>query len=170
MAIGTFPSASTDFLNSTAGTNTSSFWNPGGMESSWGISNPTSSVTSVGGNMAFPWMAAATIGAAGLNFLGQSGAARSQTAAGKEALAFQKELFGAQQQAGADLLAAQFGIGQQAADADYNRQLAGPIDSLNLMGSAPYVNSMTRTAGFQLAGKGMAPDQIARFTQMFGGA
>ena len=167
MAIGTFPSASTDFLNSTAGTNTSSFWNPGGMESSWGISNP---VTSAGGNMAFPWMAAATIGAGALNFLGQSGAARSQRAAGKEALAFQRELFGAQQQAGADVLAAQFGIGQQAADADYNRQLAGSIDSLNLMGSAPYINNMTRTAGFQLAGRGMAPDQISRFTQMFGGA
>ena len=169
MAIGTFPSASTDFLNSTAGTNTSSFWNPGGMESSWGISNPTSSVTSAGGNMVgFPWMAAATIGAAGINFLGQSGAARSQRAAGKEALAFQKELFGAQQQSGADVLAAQFGIGQQSADADYNRQLAGSIDSLNLMNSAPYINSMTRTAGFQLAGRGMAPDQVSRFTQMFG--
>ena len=167
MATGTFPSVSTDFLNSTAGTNTSSFWNPGGMESSWGISNP---VTSAGGNMAFPWMAAATIGAAGLNFLGQSGAARSQRAAGKEALAFQKELFGAQQLAGADLLAAQFGIGQKAADADYNRQLRGSIQSLNLMASAPYINNMTRTAGFQLAGKGMAPDQVSRITQMFGSA
>ena len=170
MAIGTFPSASTDFLNSTAGTNTSSFWNPGGMESSWGISNPTSSVTSAGGNMPFPWMAAATIGAGALNFLGQSGAARSQRAAGKEALAFQKELFGAQQEAGADLLAAQFGAGQKSADADYNRQLAGSIDSLNLMNSAPYINNMTRTAGFQLAGRGMAPDQVSRFTQMFGGS
>lgn len=167
MAIGTFPSASTDFLNSTAGTNTSSFWNPGGMESSWGISNPTSSVTSAGGNMAFPWMAAATIGAAGINFLGQSGAARSQRAAGKEALAFQKNLFEAQQKAGGDLLGAQFGMGQIAADADYGRQLAGSIDSLNLMASAPYINNMNRTAGFQLAGRGFAPDQISRITQMF---
>jgi hypothetical protein len=120
--------------------------------------------------MAFPWMAAATIGSAGLSFLGQRGAAQSQRAAGKEALAFQKELFGAQQQSGADLLAAQFGIGQRAADADYARQLRGSIDSLNLMASAPYVNNMTRTAGFQLAGRGMAPDQVSRFTQMFGGS
>ena len=116
----------------------------------------------------FPWMAAATIGAGALNFLGQSGAARSQRAAGKEALAFQKELFGAQQEAGADLLAAQFGISQKSADADYNRQLAGSIDSLNLMASAPYINNMNRTAGFQLAGRGFAPDQVSRFTQMYG--
>ena len=74
---------------------------------------------------------------------------------------FQADMLEYQTEQGADQLAAQFGMGQMAADADYNRQLAGSIDSLNLMGSAPYINNMTRTAGFQLAGKGMAPDQIS---------
>ena len=143
MAIGTSSYASTDFLNSTAGTDTSAFWNPGGMESKWGISNPASSA-STGGNMAFPWMAAATIGSAGLNFLGQRQAAGAQAAAGNQAMKFQADLFGAQQEAGGDLLAAQFGMGQRAADADYARQLKGSIQSLNLMNSAPYINNLTR--------------------------
>tara|TARA_R100001509_G_scaffold19262_1_gene9891 strand:- start:935 stop:1441 length:507 start_codon:yes stop_codon:yes gene_type:complete len=163
------PSLSTDLLNSTAGVDTSPFWNPGGMESKWGIPNPASSAPT-GGNMAFPWMAAATIGSAGLNFLGQRGAARSQAAAGGEAMKFQKNLFEAQQESGADLLAAQFGMGQKAADTDYGRQVRGSIQSLNLMNSAPYINNLTREAGFNLAGRGFGPDQVARFTQMFGGA
>ena len=79
-------------------------------------------------------------------------------------------MFGAQQKAGADQLAAQFGMGQRAADADYARQLKGSIASLNLMNSAPYINNLTREAGFNLAGRGFGPDQVARFTQMFGGA
>ena len=120
--------------------------------------------------MPFPWMAAATIGTGALNFLGQRSAASSQAAAGGEAMEFQRDLFEAQQEAGGDLLAAQFGMGQRAADADYARQLRGSIDSLNLMNSAPYINNMTRTAGFELAGRGMAPDQVSRFTQMFGGS
>jgi hypothetical protein len=170
MAIGTSSYASTDFLNSTAGSNTSSFWNPGGMESNWGISNSASSAVSTGGNMPFPWMAAATIGSGALSFLGQRSAASSQAAAGGEAMKFQRNLFEAQQEAGGDLLAAQFGMGQRAADADYGRQLRGSIDSLNLMNSAPYINNMTRTAGFELAGRGLSPDQVSRFTQMFGGS
>ena len=169
MAIGTSSYASTDFLNSTAGTDTSAFWNPGGMESKWGIPNPASSA-STGGNMAFPWMAAATVASAGLNFLGQRGAASSQAAAGNQALKFQSRLFRAQQAAGADQLAAQFGMGQRAADADYVRQLRGSMASLNLMNSAPYINNLTREAGFNLAGRGFGPDQVSRFTQMFGGA
>lgn len=120
--------------------------------------------------MAFPWMAAATIGSAGLNFLGQRQAAGAQAAAGNQAMRFQADLFGAQQEAGGDLLAAQFGMGQRAADADYARQLKGSIQSLNLMNSAPYINNLTREAGFNLAGRGFGPDQVARFTQMFGGA
>ena len=159
---------STDFLNSTTGTNTSAFWNPEGMESKWGIPNPASSA-STGGNMAFPWMAAATIGSAGLNLLGQRGAASSQAAAGNQALKFQARLFGAQQKADADQLAAQFGMGQRAADAEYARHLKGGIARLNLMNSAPYINDQTRQAGFNLAGR-YAPDQVSRFTQMFGGA
>ena len=58
------------------------------MESKWGIPNPASSA-STGGNMAFPWMAAATIGSAGLN-LGQRGAASSQAAAGNQAMKFKR--------------------------------------------------------------------------------
>ena len=169
MAYGIPSFGSTDLLNSTAGTNTSAFWNPADTSPKWGISNPASSAASTGGNMPFPWMAAATIGSAGLNFLGQRSAASSQAKAGGQAMQFQKGLFEAQQEAGADLLAAQFGASQMAADADYARQLRGSIDSLNLMNSAPYINNMTRQAGFRLAGQ-LDPDQVSRFAQMFGGA
>ena len=114
-----------------------------------------------------PALAAAGLGLAstGINFLGQS----KQREGAREALGFQKGMLEYQTEQGADMLAAQFGAGQAAADADYKRQLAGSIDSLNLMNRAPYINNMTRTAGFQLAGRGMAPDQVSRFTQMFGG-
>jgi hypothetical protein len=114
-----------------------------------------------------PALAAAGLGFAstGLSLFGQG----RQRQGAKEAMGFQKEMLEYQTEQGADQLAAQFGMGQMAADADYNRQLRGSIDSLNLMNSAPYINNMTRTAGFQLAGRGMAPDQISRFTQMFGG-
>lgn len=114
-----------------------------------------------------PALAAAGIGLAntGLSLFGQS----RQRQGAAEAMDFQKGMLEYQTEQGGDFLAAQFGAGQAAADADYKRQLAGSIDSLNLMNSAPYVNNMTRTAGFQLAGRGMAPDQVARFTQMFGG-
>ena len=107
MAYGIPSFGSTDLLNSTAGTNTSAFWNPADMGPKWGISNPASSAASTGGNMPFPWMAAATIGSAGLNFLGQRSAASSQAKAGGQAMQFQKGLFEAQQEAGADLLAGQ---------------------------------------------------------------
>jgi len=115
-----------------------------------------------------PALAAAGLGVVntGLGLFGQS----RQRQGAAEAMEFQADMLEYQTEQGADQLAAQFGMGQMAADADYNRQLAGSIGSLNLMGSAPYINNMTRTAGFQLAGKGMAPDQISRFTQMFGGA
>jgi hypothetical protein len=115
-----------------------------------------------------PALAAAGLGFAstGLSLFGQG----QQRQGAADAMNFQKGILEYQTEAGADQLAAQFGMGQMAADADYNRQLAGSIDSLNLMNSAPYINNMTRTAGFQLAGRGMAPDQVSRFTQMFGGA
>ena len=116
-----------------------------------------------------PLVAAAGV-SGGLQLFGNLMGQRSQRQGAAEAMEFQADMLGYQTEQGADQLAAQFGMGQMAADADYNRQLAGSIDSLNLMGSAPYINNMTRTAGFQLAGKGMAPDQISRFTQMFGGA
>lgn len=114
-----------------------------------------------------PALAAAGLGF-GSSVLGVFGQGAQRKGA-QEALDFQSNLFDAQQEAGADLLAGQFGARERAADADYARQLKGSIESLNLMNSAPYINNMTRTAGFQLAGRGMAPDQIARFNQMFGG-
>ena len=116
-----------------------------------------------------PVVAAAGV-TGGLNFLSGFLGRRSQREGAAEAMDFQKGMLEYQTEQGADQLAAQFGMGQMAADADYNRQLAGSIDSLNLMNSAPYINNMTRTAGFQLAGRGMAPDQVSRFTQMFGGS
>jgi len=116
-----------------------------------------------------PIVAAAGL-SGGLSLFGNLMGQRSQREGAAEAMDFQKGILGYQTEQGADQLAAQFGMGQMAADADYNRQLRGSIDSLNLMNSAPYINNMTRTAGFQLAGRGRAPDQISRFTQMFGGA
>tara|TARA_R100000005_G_C4892091_1_gene138404 strand:- start:38 stop:400 length:363 start_codon:yes stop_codon:yes gene_type:complete len=115
-----------------------------------------------------PALAAAGLGVVntGLGLFGQS----QQRRGASEAMGFQADMLKFQGEQGADQLAAQFGMGQMGADADYNRQLRGSIDSLNLMNSAPYINNMTRTAGFQLAGRGMAPDQVARFTQMFGGS
>lgn len=115
-----------------------------------------------------PALAAAGIGLAntGLSLFGQS----RQRQGAAEAMEFQADMLKFQGEQGADQLAAQYGFGQRAADNDYRRQLQGSIDSLNLMNSAPYINNMTRTAGFQLAGRGMAPDQVARFTQMFGGS
>ena len=115
-----------------------------------------------------PLVAAAGL-SGGLQLFGGLMGQRSQRQGASEAMDFQKGLFEAQSEQGADMLAAQFGFGQRAADADYARQLRGSIDSLNLQSSAPYINNMTRTASYQLAGRGMAPDQISRFNQMFGG-
>ena len=116
-----------------------------------------------------PIVAAAGL-SGGLQLFGNLMGQRSQRQGAAEALRFQGDMLKYQTEQGADQLAAQFGMGQIAADADYGRQLKGSVASLNLMNSAPYINSMTRNAGFQLAGRGMAPDQIARVTQMFGGA
>lgn len=116
-----------------------------------------------------PVVAAAGI-SGGLQLFGNLMGQRSQRQGAAEAMEFQKRMLEYQTDQGADQLAAQFGMGQMAADADYNRQLRGSIDSLNLMNSGHYIKQYERNAGVQLAGRGMAPDQVSRFTQMFGGS
>ena len=118
--------------------------------------------------IAIPPVVAGAAISGGLSLFGNLMGQRSQRQGAREALGLQADMLKFQGEQGADQLAAQFGISQKAADADYNRQLAGSIDSLNLMASAPYINNMNRTAGFQLAGRGFAPDQVSRFTQMYG--
>ncbi|HBX65592.1 MAG TPA: hypothetical protein DEG32_05370 [Balneolaceae bacterium] len=149
----------TDFLNQTAGTNTSAFWDPSSMGSKWNISQPTAAT---GGNMAFPWMAAATVAAPLISGLFGGSAARSQRAGAQEALGVQSAI----QQ---DALLAGFGAQEKARDNEYARQLRRGIDQLNLRNSAPYIADMTRSAGFQLAGRGFSPAQVSQWTDMFGG-
>ena len=62
MATSSYPSAATDFLNQTSGIDTTPYWNPTDMGSKWGIPNPAPTPPT-GGNMPFPWMAAATVAA-----------------------------------------------------------------------------------------------------------
>lgn len=152
----------TDFLNQTAGTNTSAFWDPSSMGSKWNISQPTSAATATGGNMAFPWMAAATVAAPLISGLFGGASASSQRAGAQEALGVQSAI----QQ---DALLAGFGAQEKARDNEYARQLRRGIDQLNLRNSAPYIADMTRTAGFELAGRGFSPAQVSQWTDMFGG-
>jgi hypothetical protein len=159
----------TNFLNQTAGANTSAFWDPSSMGSTWNITPPSTSASttastaaSAGGSMAFPWMAAATVAAPVLSGLFGSSAARSQRAGAQEALGVQSAL----QQ---DALLAGFGAQERARDNERNRQLARGIDQLNLRNTAPYLADMSRTAGFELAGRGFSPAQVSQWTDMFGG-
>jgi len=155
----------TDFLNQTAGTNTSAFWDPSSMGSTWNIKPSETPITSpgvTGGNMPFPWMAAATVAAPVIGGLFQNQAASSQRAGAKEALGVQSAF----QQ---DALLAGFGAQERARDNEYARQLMRGVDQLNLRNSAPYIADMTRTAGFNLAGRGFSPAQVSQWTDMFGG-
>ena len=112
--------------------------------------------------MAFPWMAAATVAAPLISGLFGGSSARSQRAGAQEALGVQSAI----QQ---DALLAGFGAQEKARDNEYARQLRRGIDQLNLRNSAPYIADMTRTAGFQLAGRGFSPAQVSQWTDMFGG-
>ena len=87
-------SAATDFLNSTRGVDTTPYWNPANMEAKWGIKPPppTTPTTSTGGNMPFPWMAAATVAAPIIGGLFGNRAAASQREGAKEANAFQAQM------------------------------------------------------------------------------
>ena len=112
--------------------------------------------------MPFPWMAAATVAAPILSGLIGGASARSQRAGTQEALGTQSAI----QQ---DALLAGFGAQERARDNEYARQLMRGVDQLNLRNSAPYIADMSRTAGFELAGRGFSPAQVSQWTDMFGG-
>ena len=152
------------FLNQTAGTNTSAFWDPSSIGSKWNIQPPSTSTSAAttGGSMAFPWMAAATVAAPLISGIFGNRAAASQREGAKEALGTQTKF----QQ---DALLAGFGAQGRARDDEYNRQLMRGIDQLNLRNTAPYIADMSRTAGFNLAGRGFNPAQVSQWTDMFGG-
>ena len=152
----------TDLLNQTAGTNTSAFWDPSSMGSKWNIQQPTTSATTPGGSMPFPWMAAATVAAPVISGIFGNRAAASQREGAKEALGLQTQF----QQ---DALLAGFGAQERARDNEYNRQFRRGVDQLNLRNTAPFLSDLSRTAGFQLAGRGFNPAQVSQWTDMFGG-
>jgi hypothetical protein len=154
-------SVATSFLNQTAGTNTSQFWNPSNMANTWGIQNPTPT-TSTGGNMPFPWMAAASVAAPIIGGLFQGNAENQRREAGKEAIGLQSQM----QQ---DMALAGFGAQELSRDNDYQRQYRGMIDLLGLKNSPGYIADMGRQAGFAGSLAGQSPATLARANAMFGG-
>ena len=158
-------SAATDFLNSTSGVDTTPYWNPANMEAKWGIKPPpttTTPTTQTGGNMAFPWLAAATVAAPIIGGIFGNRSAESQREGAKEANAFQAQM----QQ---DIALAGFGAQELARDNEYQRQLRRGIDTLGLMNSGPYIANMGREFGFQGTLAGKSPETLARANAMFGG-
>jgi len=116
-----------------------------------------------GGNMAFPWMAAATVAAPIIGGLFQGSAERQRREAGTEALGFQAQV----QQ---DMATAGFGAQELARDNEYRRQLNRGMDILNLRNSSPALAAMRRDRGYGLAGTGLlSAAQITKFGDMFGG-
>lgn len=157
------PSASASyFLNQTAGLDTTPYWDPSNMKQSWGIDNPTPTTPSAGGNMPFPWMAAATVAAPLIGGLFQNRAEGQRREAGKEAIGFQSRLQG-------DMALAGFGAQELARDNEYERQFSSMIDTLALKNSPGYVADMGRQAGFRGSLAGQAPETLARANMMFGG-
>jgi len=155
----------TDFLNSTSRFDTTPYWNPANMEAKWGITPPptTTTTTQTGGNMpAFPWLAAATLGAAGI---GAFGANRAQGSAREGAI--ENNRFNQRLQA--DMAIAGFGAQELAKDSEYRRQLRRGIDTLGLMNSSPYIANMGRQMGMQGMLAGQSRDRVAQANLMFGG-
>lgn len=121
-----------------------------------------SSAATAGGSMAFPWMAAATVAAPVISGIFGNRAADAQRKGAQEAL-------GVQTQFQQDALLAGFGAQERARDNEYNRQFRRGVDLLNLKNTAPFLSNMSRTAGFELAGRGFNPAQVSQWTDMFGG-
>lgn len=124
------------------------------------FSLPSSSQAPSG--MAFPFLAAATVAAPFIGGLFGNKAAAEQREGSKESIGLQTA-FGREQA----LLGGAFQ--ELARDNEAARQLRRGIDRFNLLGSGPAVAFDTRAQGFELAGKGYSPTQIAQFTDMFGG-
>jgi len=151
------------FLNPSFGAGINSglnFADPSGFD--LGKNFLTSSSTSSAGGMAFPFLAAATVAAPIIGGIFGSRQAANTREAGAETTnlaaqsARERGLFDV---AGRNFLA----------DEEYGRQLRGALarNSLLNTGDAQYFD--TRQQGFDLAGKGYSPTQIAQFTDMFGG-
>ena len=115
-----------------------------------------------GGNMPFPWMAAATVAAPIIGGLFQRNAEGQRREAGRESLAFQTQM----QQ---DMATAGFGAQELGRDNEYRRQLNRGMDILNLRNSSPALAAMRRDRGYELAGLGLGAAQITKFNDMFGG-
>ena len=124
------------------------------------FSLPSSS--QVPSSMAFPFLAAATVAAPLIGGLFGNRSAAEQREGSKESIGLQTA-FGREQA----LLGGAFQ--ELSRDAEAARQLRRGIDRFNLLGSGPAVAFDTRAQGFELAGKGYSPTQIAQFTDMFGG-
>lgn len=124
------------------------------------FSLPSSSQAPSG--MAFPFLAAATVGGSLISALAGNRAAAEQREGAKESIGLQSA-FGREQ--------ALLGFAGQelARDNEAARQLRRGVDRFNLLNSGPAVAFDTRSQGFELAGKGYSPTQIAQFTDMFGG-
>ena len=161
MATSSYPSAATDFLNQTSGINTTPYWNPADMGSKWGIQNPAPTPPT-GGNMPFPWMAAATVAAPILGGIFGNQASSAQREGSKEAI-------GLQSQMSADAMLAGFGAQELARDNEYGRQLRRGIDTINLMNSGPYIANETRQFGQTALLAGQSPYSVAKAAAMFGG-
>lgn len=112
--------------------------------------------------MGFPFLAAATVAAPLISGLFGNKAAAEQREGAKESIGLQSA-FGREQ--------ALLGFAGQelARDNEAARQLRRGVDRFNLLNSGPAVAFDTRDQGFELAGKGYSPTQIAQFTDMFGG-
>ena len=162
MVATSFPSFGTDFLNQTSGANTTPYWNPTNMESTWGIPNPAPTSTPTGGNMPFPWMAAATVAAPIIGGIFGNRSANSQREGAKEAV-------GLQSQMQADAMLAGFGAQELARDNEYGRQLRRGLDTINLMNSGPYIANATRNFGQQMTLAGQDPYRMSKAVSMFGG-
>ena len=161
MVTSSFPSFGTDFLNQTSGANTTPYWNPTDMGSKWGIQNPAPS-TSTGGNMPFPWMAAATVAAPLISGIFGNRSNAAQREAGKEAI-------GLQSQMQSDAMIAGFGAQELARDNEYARQLRRGLDTINLMNSGHYIANESRRFGQEAVLAGQNPYTISKAISMFGG-
>lgn len=155
------PSAATDFLNQTSGFDTTPYWNPTNMEAKWGIPNPAPT-TPTGGNMPFPWMAAATVAAPILGGIFGNQASNAQREGTREAV-------GLQNQMSTDSMLAGFGAQELARDNEYGRQLRRGLDTIGLMNSGPYIANETRQFGQTMALAGQNPYNMAKAAAMFGG-
>jgi hypothetical protein len=151
------------FLNPSFGAGINSglnFADPSGFD--LGKNFLTPSITSSAGGMAFPFLAAATVAAPLIGgIFGSQQAANTREAGAESAnLAAQS----ARERGLFDVAGRNFLL-----DEELGRQKDAALFRNRLLNSADSQYFDTRQQGFELAGKGYSPTQIAQFTDMFGG-